>query len=38
LNYTLEPGQKATFRFRILVNSGKLTKEQTEALYQQFLK
>src|SRR5262245_15720411 len=37
LNYTLEPGQKATFRFRVLVNSGKLTKEQTEALYQQFL-
>lgn len=38
LNFTLEPGKKATFRFRILVNSGKLTKEQTEALYQQFLK
>ncbi len=38
LNYTLEPGQKAEFRFRILVHSGKLTKEQTEALYQQFLK
>jgi hypothetical protein len=38
LNYTLEPGQKATFRFRVLVNSGKLTKEQTEALYQQFMK
>lgn len=38
LNYTLEPGQKATFRFRVLVNSGKLTKERTEALYQQFLK
>jgi Methane oxygenase PmoA len=38
LNYTLEPGQKAAFRFRVLVNSGKLTKEQTEALYQQFLK
>lgn len=38
LNYTLEPGRKATFRFRVLINSGKLTKEQTEALYQQFLK
>src|SRR5262245_43347130 len=38
LNYTLEPKQKATFRFRVLINSGKLTKEQTEALYQQFLK
>ncbi len=38
LNFTLEPGQKATFRFRIIVNSGKLTKEQTEALHQQFVK
>ncbi len=38
LNYTLEPKQTATFRFRILIHSGKLTKEQTEALYQDFLK
>lgn len=38
LNYTLEPGQKITLRFRILVHSGKLTKEQTESLYAQFLK
>jgi hypothetical protein len=38
LNYSLEPGQKATFCFRALINSGKLTKEQTEALDQQFLK
>lgn len=38
LNYTLQPGEKATFRFRILVHSGKLTKEQTETLYQQFVK
>jgi hypothetical protein len=38
LNYTLQPGEKTTFRFRILVHSGKLTKEQTEALYEQFLK
>lgn len=38
LNYTLQPGQSATFRFRILIHSGKLTKEQTESLYQQFLK
>lgn len=38
LNFSIEPGQKATFRFRIVVNSGKLTKEQTETLYQQFLK
>jgi len=38
LNFSLQPREKATFRFRILVNSGKLTKEQTEALFQQFLK
>jgi hypothetical protein len=38
LNFTLEPKKSATFRFRILVHSGKLTKDQTEALYQQFLK
>ena len=38
LNFSLQPHEKATFRFRILVNSGKLTKEQTEALFQQFLK
>lgn len=38
LNYTLQPGEKLTLRFRILVHSGKLTKEQTEALYQQFVK
>ncbi|MBO0798659.1 MAG: PmoA family protein [Blastocatellia bacterium] len=38
LNYTIEPHQKSTFRFRILLHSGKLTKEQTEALYQQFVK
>lgn len=38
LNYTLEPGQKTTLRFRILIHSGKLTKEHTEELYQQFLK
>ncbi len=37
LNYTLEPGQKITLRFRILIHSGKLTKDQTEALYGQFL-
>ena len=38
LNYTLEPGQKITLRFRILIHSGKLTKEQTETLYADFLK
>ncbi len=38
LDYTLQPGEKLTLRFRILIHSGKLTKDQTEALYQQFLK
>ena len=38
LNFTLQPGEKLTLRFRIMINSGKLSKEQTEALYQQFLK
>lgn len=38
LNYSLEPRASATFRFRILIHSGKLTEDQTEALYQQFLK
>ncbi len=38
LNFTLQPGEKLTLRFRIIINSGKLTKEQTENYYQQFLK
>ncbi len=38
LNYTLEPGQKLTLRFRIVISSGTLSKEQTEAAYNQFLK
>jgi hypothetical protein len=38
LNFTLQPGEQATFRFRILIYSGKLNQEQTEARYQQFLK
>jgi hypothetical protein len=38
LNYTLQPGEKITLRFRTVIHSGKLTKEQTESLYQQFLK
>jgi hypothetical protein len=37
LNYSLKPGEKATFRFRILIQSGKLTKDQTEILYSRFL-
>ena len=38
LNFTLKAGQSETFRFRILIHTGKLTAEQTEAQYQQFLK
>jgi Methane oxygenase PmoA len=38
LNYTLEPDAQATFRFRILIHSGKLSAAQTESFYQQFLK
>ncbi len=38
LNFTLQPKESTTLRFRILIHSGKLTKEQTESLYAQFLK
>ncbi len=38
LNFTIKAGKSETFRFRILIHSGKLTAEQTEAQYQQFLK
>lgn len=38
LNFTLEPGKKETFRFRIVVYNGKLSKEETESLYSQFVK
>jgi len=38
LNFTIQPGKSETFRFRILIHSGKLTKEETEAQYQQWLK
>jgi hypothetical protein len=37
LNFTIKAGKSETFRFRILIHSGKLTAEQTEAQYQQFL-
>lgn len=37
LNFTLKPGQQATFRFRILIFSGKLGKEETEKLYSDFI-
>ena len=38
LNFTIKAGKSETFRFRILIHSGKLTKEQTEAQYEQWLK
>ncbi|MFN0120304.1 MAG: PmoA family protein [Blastocatellia bacterium] len=38
LNYTLQPGEKITLRFRVVINAGKLTSEQTETLYARFLK
>jgi hypothetical protein len=38
LNFTIKAGKSETFRFRILIHSGKLTAEQTETQYQQFLK
>ena len=38
LNFTIKAGKSETFRFRILIHSGKLTAEQTEVQYQQFLK
>ena len=38
LNFTIQPGKSETFRFRILIHTGKLTAEQTEAQYQQWLK
>ncbi|MFM8905490.1 MAG: DUF6807 family protein, partial [Verrucomicrobiota bacterium] len=38
LNFTIPAGKSETFRFRILINSGKLTAAETEALYQRFLK
>jgi hypothetical protein len=37
LNFTIEPGKKATFRFRI-PPLGNVSKDATEALYSQFLK
>ena len=37
LNFTLEPKQSATFRYRILILSGKATAEAMEAQYQHFV-
>jgi hypothetical protein len=36
LNFTLEPKQSATFRYRVLILSGKRTADELEAQYQHF--
>lgn len=38
LNFTIPAGKSETFRFRIMIHTGKLTKEQTEEQYQRFLR
>lgn len=38
LNFTIAAGKSETFRFRILIHTGKLTATETEEQYQQFLK
>jgi hypothetical protein len=37
LNFTLAPNQSVTFRYRVLITSGKATAESTEAAYKEFL-
>ncbi len=37
LNFSLDPSQTATFRYRILISSEIATPEQTEAAYQSFI-
>lgn len=37
LNFTLEPGQSATFRYRLLLLSGSATPEQVEKQYRRFI-
>jgi len=37
LNFTLNPGESTTFRYRILIASRRLDKEETESLYQRWL-
>jgi hypothetical protein len=37
LNFTLEPKQSVTFRYRLLILSGRTTPDQIEAHYQQFV-
>ena len=37
LNFTLEPGQATTFRYRLLIFSGPVTPDQVEKQYQKFV-
>jgi hypothetical protein len=37
LNFTLAPKQSVTFRYRVLITSGKTTAESTEAAYKEFV-
>ena len=36
LNFTLEPGQSATFRYRVLILSGTATSDDLESQYRKF--
>jgi hypothetical protein len=38
LNFTLQPKQSATFRYRLVIMDGKATTNEVEELYDQFLK
>jgi len=38
LNFTIQPKQSATFRYRLVILDGKATPDQVEAMYGQFLK
>ena len=37
LNFTLAPNESVTFRYRVLITSGKTTAESTEAAYKDFI-
>jgi hypothetical protein len=37
LNFTIPPGQSATFRYRLVILDDKATPEQVEGLYKQFV-
>jgi hypothetical protein len=37
LNFTLEPRQSVTFRYRLLILSGPTTPDQVEKQYQKFV-